>query len=88
MIASVRQAAESGIAQRLQELLPDAIVQRFVGGTRARRLSDDLLPSLSSEQIQVLRAAVLSARARLWSSTIATDRLPPLGGVTQVYGVV
>jgi hypothetical protein len=56
MIASVQLTAQSAIAQRLQELLPDTIVERFVGGTHTRRLSDNLLPSFSSEQVQVLGA--------------------------------
>jgi hypothetical protein len=56
VIADLQQTAQRAITQRLGDLLPGPVVERFVGGTHTRRFTDNLLPSFSAEQVDVLRA--------------------------------
>lgn len=55
MTSETQRAAQTALARRLHALLPTGVSDQLVGGTHTRRFADNLLPTLSSERVQLLR---------------------------------
>jgi hypothetical protein len=55
-MSDTQHIAQAALSQRLRSLLPDEVTQHFVGGTHTRRFADNLLSSLSAEQVRIARS--------------------------------